>query len=65
MVLFGAGTIPLMTLVVFSEGLLGSPTKSKIRKLVPIFVLLIGVLFIIRGLGLGIPYVSPKVAPRQ
>ncbi|UII77059.1 sulfite exporter TauE/SafE family protein [Flagellimonas sp. HMM57] len=63
MVLFGAGTVPLMTLVVFSEGLLGSPIKSKIRKLVPIFVLLIGVLFIIRGLGLGIPYVSPKVAP--
>ncbi|AWX45031.1 hypothetical protein HME9304_02039 [Flagellimonas maritima] len=62
MILFGAGTIPLMTLVVFSKGLLADPLKSKMRKLVPIFVMMIGVLFIIRGLGLGIPYVSPKPA---
>ncbi|WP_420602902.1 sulfite exporter TauE/SafE family protein [Flagellimonas sp.] len=60
MMLFGAGTIPLMSLVVFSKGLLGNSMKSRVRKLIPVFVVLIGVLFIIRGLGLGIPYVSPK-----
>jgi len=63
MILFGTGTIPLMSLVVFSKGLWGNPIKSRIRKLIPVFVVLIGALFIIRGLGLGIPYVSPKPVP--
>ncbi|MEX0312731.1 MAG: sulfite exporter TauE/SafE family protein [Allomuricauda sp.] len=60
MILFGTGTIPLMTAVVFSKGLFKNPLKQGIRKLIPAFVILVGVLFIIRGLGLGIPYVSPK-----
>nr|WP_298793989.1 sulfite exporter TauE/SafE family protein [uncultured Allomuricauda sp.] len=60
MVLFGAGTIPLMTAVVFSKTLFNNPVKTGLRKLIPVFVVLIGALFIIRGLGLGIPYVSPK-----
>ncbi|TXN37149.1 sulfite exporter TauE/SafE family protein [Flagellimonas hymeniacidonis] len=63
MILFGAGTIPLMSMVVFSKGLFSNPIKSKIKKLVPVFVILVGALFIVRGLGLGIPYVSPKAAP--
>ncbi|WP_190811049.1 sulfite exporter TauE/SafE family protein [Flagellimonas sp. S3867] len=60
MVLFGAGTIPLMTAVVFSKAFFNTPAKTRLRKLIPAFVVLVGVLFIIRGLGLGIPYVSPK-----
>lgn len=60
MMLFGMGTIPLMTFVVFSHGLFGNRIKSKIQKLIPAFVVLVGLLFIVRGLGLGIPYVSPK-----
>ncbi len=60
MMLFGLGTVPLMSLVVYSKGILGSSIKSKFRKLIPVFVVIIGVLFIVRGLGLGIPYVSPK-----
>ncbi len=63
MILFGAGTIPLMSMVVFSKGLFSNPIKKKIKKMIPIFVLLVGALFIVRGLGLGIPYVSPKAAP--
>lgn len=60
MVLFGAGTIPLMTSAIYFSSLLKSSTKQKIQKLIPVFVVLIGALFILRGLGLGIPYVSPK-----
>ncbi|SHG68284.1 sulfite exporter TauE/SafE family protein [Flagellimonas flava] len=60
MILFGMGTIPLMTATVFSRNLIGNAIKSRIRKLIPVFVILIGALFIIRGMGLGIPYVSPK-----
>ncbi|WP_293296799.1 sulfite exporter TauE/SafE family protein [Allomuricauda sp.] len=63
MMIFGLGTVPLMSLVVYSRGMFNTSIKSKIQKLIPVFVVIIGVLFIVRGLGLGIPYVSPKQAP--
>ena len=59
MVLFGLGTIPLMTTAIYLGNFLKSATRQKVQKLIPAFVVLIGVLFILRGLGLGIPYVSP------
>jgi len=63
MMIFGLGTVPLMSLVVYSKGMLSSSIKFRIQKLIPVFVVIIGILFIIRGLGLGIPYISPKAAP--
>lgn len=60
MILFGVGTIPLMTSAIYFSSILKSTAKQKIQKLIPVFVVLIGALFILRGLGLGIPYVSPK-----
>jgi hypothetical protein len=60
MILFGAGTIPLMTSAIYFSSILKSTAKQKIQKLIPVFGVLIGALFILRGLGLGIPYVSPK-----
>ncbi len=62
MILFGLGTIPLMTAVIYFSGLLKGVAKRKVQKLIPVFVVLVGALFIVRGLGLGIPYVSPKPA---
>jgi sulfite exporter TauE/SafE len=60
MLVFGLGTVPLMTLVVFLGNFISGAFRQKIQKAIPVFVGLIGVLFILRGLGLGIPYVSPK-----
>lgn len=60
MILFGTGTIPLMTTAIYFSGFLKGSMRQKVQKLIPVFVVLIGVLFILRGLGLGIPYVSPK-----
>lgn len=60
MVLFGLGTIPLMTLVVLARNIINDVWRQKIQKAIPVFVVLVGMLFILRGLGLGIPYVSPK-----
>lgn len=60
MILFGIGTIPLMTSVVYSKGLISPVLRQKVRKLIPVVVVLIGVMFIIRGMGLGIPYLSPS-----
>lgn len=59
MVLFGLGTIPLMSTVVYINSFLTVTMRNKIQKIIPYVVVLIGVLFILRGLGLGIPYVSP------
>lgn len=59
MFLFGLGTIPLMTTAIYLGKFLNSTIKQRIQKAIPVFVIIIGVLFIIRGLGLGIPYLSP------
>jgi len=60
MFLFGLGTVPLMTSVVYFSGVIKGNTREKLRKAIPVFVVIIGLLFIFRGMGLGIPYLSPK-----
>ena len=62
MALFGLGTIPLMTMAVYLGNFLSLNVRAKIQKAVPIFVVVIGLLFITRGLGLGTPYISPSDA---
>jgi sulfite exporter TauE/SafE len=59
MVIFGLGTIPLMTTTIYFSNFLKGSARQKIQKVIPVFVILIGTLFILRGLGLGIPYISP------
>ena len=60
MALFGVGTIPLMTTAVYFSSLLKGGAKKTVQRLIPIIVVIIGLLFILRGLGLGIPYISPE-----
>ncbi|WP_291963170.1 sulfite exporter TauE/SafE family protein [Maribacter sp.] len=59
MILFGLGTLPLMTAAIYFSNLLKGGIRQKVQKAIPVFVIIIGALFILRGLGLGIPYVSP------
>ena len=59
MILFGLGTVPMMSSVVYLNSFLTIPIRNKIQKAIPYVGVIIGVLFILRGLGLGIPYVSP------
>ncbi|GIZ09394.1 membrane protein [Flavobacterium sp. UMI-01] len=60
MFLFGLGTVPLMSIVVYIQRFLTVSVRNKIQKVLPYVAVLIGILFILRGLGLGIPYVSPS-----
>lgn len=60
MFLFGLGTIPLMSSVVYIQSFITVSFRNKIQKIIPFVAVIIGVLFILRGLGLGIPYVSPS-----
>ncbi len=59
MFLFGLGTLPMLAAVTLLGNALSGPFKTAINKLVPYVVVIIGVLFILRGLNLGIPYISP------
>ena len=65
MAVFGIGTIPLMTSAIYFGNFLTGKVRHYIRKAIPIVVVLMGVLFILRGLGLGIPYISPKPIVEQ
>lgn len=59
MAIFGLGTIPLMTTTIYFSQFLKGSFRQKIQRAIPVFVVIIGALFILRGLGLGIPYLSP------
>lgn len=60
MAVFGLGTIPLMTSAIYLGNFLNAQVRQRIRKAIPVFIVVIACLFIVRGLGLGIPYLSPK-----
>ncbi len=62
MVGFGLGTFPLMTAVVSGFQLLPKSITSNFKFVVPVVTVFIGMLLIMRGLALDIPYVSPAVA---
>ena len=60
MILFGLGTVPMMSSVVYLNSFLSIRMRNKIQKIIPFVAVIIGILFIFRGLGLGIPYISPS-----
>ena len=62
MTAFGAGTLPMMLGVSGLGQWIDVPLRNKVRKAVPVLVGFVGVLFILRGLALDIPYVSPVLA---
>ena len=65
MAAFGLGTLPLMALLMLTGHLLSFSFRTKIKKALPFFVAVIAVLMILRGLNLGIPYISPAFHSSQ
>lgn len=65
MMVFGAGTLPMMLGISWSKHLWKGELRRKLNRAVPVFTILIGILFILRGMNLGIPYVSPKVQHQE
>ena len=57
---FGLGTVPLMTVAIYLGNFLKGKAKQNIVRAIPMFVVVIGLLFILRGMGLGIKYISPS-----
>ncbi len=59
MVLFGLGTLPMLLVISLLGNVVSQTIRKKINKVVPVVVIMIGIIFILRGLSLGIPYLSP------
>ena len=56
---FGLGTLPMLLLLSLAGNVVAGSFKSKINKVIPYVIFVVGILFILRGLNLCIPYVSP------
>lgn len=61
MMMFGAGTLPAMLFISLASQLVNVQWRNKIRKVVPVFVVLMAGMLILRGMNLGIPYLSPEM----
>jgi len=61
MLMFGLGTFPLMFGISIFGNFIGLNFRKFIRKLIPAFAVILAVLFILRGLELGIPFISPSM----
>lgn len=59
MVLFGMGTIPLLLAVTLAGNFVSVALRNKINNFIPVIMVIMGLLFILRGLSLGIPFLSP------
>lgn len=60
MFFFGIGTIPLLLMLMYSGDLISIGARQKFQKAIPYLGVLIGLLFIYRGLGLGM-FFSPDL----
>jgi len=65
MILFGLGTVPAMFAASVFGKFINIGIRTKIRKAVPVLAIILGVIFILRGMNLGIPYLSPKLTARS
>jgi len=61
MAAFGLGTVPIMISIILFGDLISLQWRAKARKLMPVMFAIMGALFILRGMNLGIPYVSPNM----
>ena len=62
MLFFGLGTFPAMFATVMMGNYLNQNIRFKIRRAIPIMLFFMAVLLILRGMELGIPFVSPAFA---
>lgn len=61
MLAFGVGTLPILLAIGFLGGKIGNIFKERWKNLVPVLLTIVGSVIILRGMNLGIPYISPKI----
>jgi uncharacterized protein len=65
MAAYGLGTLPAMFLLSYFRFMIGISVRNTIKHAVPFIVATMGVLLILRGMGLGINYISPAISKVQ
>ena len=60
MAVFGLGTIPVMLSLSLVGNYFTTAVRTKIRQFVPVFIVILGVWFVLKGLGLGVHLISPS-----
>lgn len=59
MIAFGLATSPMLIAISIIGNSLGIATRRFFTKIIPFVIIILGILFILRGLNLGIKYISP------
>ena len=62
MILFGLGTVPAMFAASVFGRFINIGIRTKLRKATPYLAIVLALIFIMRGMNLGIPYLSPKLS---
>lgn len=65
MMLFGLGTIPILLAFSFVGNLVGQGMRRAFARVLPALAVALALLFILRGLSLGIPFVSPEMTHNE
>jgi len=65
MAAFGAGTLPIMLAISIFGVYISLNIRNLIKKATPYILVVFASLLILRGLNLGIPYVSPKLGEEK
>ena len=62
MAMFGLGTVPAMLFVLAAARYITPTIRNYMRRAVPVFVGVMACGLILRGMDLGIPYLSPQLS---
>jgi len=65
MLFYGLGTLPVMMILPWVATYISSNVRIRLNKIIPYTLLVFGLLLVLRGSNLGIPYLSPQVATEQ
>lgn len=61
MAIFGLGTFPAMMAVSAARNYITIRFREKVRQMVPVLVGIMALFLILRGMNLGIPFISPSI----
>ena len=60
MLFFGLGTLPGLLILSYFAQKINGKVRSKINKYLPYILTIVGLMIVLRGMNLGIPYLSPQ-----
>ena len=61
MVCFGLGTFPSLFILMIGWQSFKLSRKNQLKPIIPILITMVGLFTILRGMNIGIPYISPKI----